>query len=411
MIFINRVYKRKKLRSCKNYKKKKENTTSKYISNNLPILNKNAIPKFTRVQTFGIEKGERKLQQIPNNPRKNNSRGKISKYSLEPISRHNNLLESSREIKPLNEIYNKENIEKIYDTKSGKKKDNFNKVFVNNNMFKMQLNEENQYKRQLSVSKHNKPFSSHLSNLNIVPFIRNDNDEINFKDKFNEELNNINENLLPNTRKHLSLKENFDKISHELVNSKSKNGMKEFSSNNNKMNIANKLNYNENFAKNIPIINTNIDYQKIFEKTHHTSSNAQKQSVNKKRDSSKNKDIINFNSNYLPKKVVNTIPLISSLNNSNERPFSQNEINFFHNNIIPSKWKDTEGVLRINSKPIEEISNNLKEMPIPGTNLYSGKGNYSRIHSGYRDLKNRNEFNKKDEIHFPRNTAYNSHKD
>jgi hypothetical protein len=113
----------------------------------------------------------------------------------------------------------------------------------------------------------------------------------------------------------------------------------------------------------------------------------------------------------LPKKVVNTIPLISSLNNSNERPFSQNEINFFHNNIIPSKWKDTEGVLRINSKPIEEISNNLKEMPIPGTNLYSGKGNYSRIHSGYRDLKNRNEFNKKDEIHFPRNTAYNSHKD
>jgi len=411
LIFINRIYKRKKLRSCKNSRKKKEITTSKYISNNLPILNKNPIPKLTRLQTLGIEKADHKLQQIPHNPRKNNSRGKITKYSLEPISRHHNLLESSREIKPFNEINNKENLEKIYDTKSGKKKDKFRKVMVNNNNFKLPINEENQFKRQLSVNKHNKPFSSHLSNLNIIPFIRHDNDEINFKGKFNEEFNIIDENILPNSRKNLSIKENLDKISHELGNGKSKNGMIEFSSNSNILNIANKINYNGNFSKNIPLINTNIDYQKILERTHHTSSNAQKQSSNKKRDSSKNKEIINFNSNYLPKKVGNIIPLISSLNNSNDKPFTQNEINFFHNNIIPSKWMDHEGILRINTKPIEETSNNLKEMPIPSTNLYSGKGNYSRIQSGYRDLKNRNEFNKKDEIHIPRNITYNSHKD
>jgi len=374
----------------------------------LPILNKNPIPKLTRLQTFGIEKVDRKIQQLPKST-KNNSRAKISKYSLEPISRHLNLLESSREKKPLNENLNRE---KIYDNKSGKKIDQFQKIMTNNNIFKVPINEDNQFKRQLSVNKHNKPFSSHLNNINIIPFVRYDNED--HKVRNNEELNNFEENNIINSRKIHLTKENIDKISHEIVSSKTKNGMIEFSSNSNIHNIANKINYNGNFSKNIPIINTNIDYQKILERTNNISSNLQKySSSNKKRDSSKNKEITNFNSNFLPKKVINVIPPLSSLNNSNDKPFSHNETNLLHNNnIIPSKWIDNEGVLsKVNTKQIEETTNNLKEMPIPSSNLYSGKGSYSRIQSGYRDLKYRNDYNKRDEIYIPRNSTYNSHKD
>ena len=343
--------------------------------------------------------------------RKNNSRAKISKYSLEPISRHLNLLESSREKKPLNENLNRE---KHNDNRSGKKIEKFQKILTNNNIFKVAFNEENQFKRQLSVNKQNKPFSSHLNNINIIPFIKHDNDDHSHKVKTNEDFNNFEENNMVVGRKLHLTKENFEKISNEIANSKSKNGMMEFSSNINIHNIANKINYNGNFSKNIPMINTNLEYQRIIERTNNLSSNLQKYtSSNKKRDSSKNKEITNFNSNFVPKKVVNVIPPISSLNNSNDKPFSHIETNLLHNNnIIPSKWMDNEGLPpKVNTKHIEETTNNLKEMPIPSSNLYSGKGSYSRIQSGYRDLKYRNDFNKKDEIYIPRNSTYNSHKD
>jgi hypothetical protein len=85
--------------------------------------------------------------------------------------------------------------------------------------------------------------------------------------------------------------------------------------------------------------------------------------------------------------------------------FSHQEQHFSYNNAhLPPKKLEYDMASKPASKLGEEPTiqiPHLKEMPIPSSNLYSGKNSYNRIQSGYRDLKSRQgEFGRKDENQF-----------
>lgn len=334
------------------------------------------------------------------NSRKPNSRQhKITKYSLEPISRHRNILESSREKNPqFDKNTNLENLDKFLDNKSIYK-EKLQNIALNSN-FKIPKNGEKSIKRELSVNKLKKPLTNNSNN--IIPFVKNDyTSEICYKTKLNDD-HLIDDNIITKSKKLLLTKENFDNITQDLVNSKNKNIKIELSSkypsnNNNFSGKVSKINYNGNYSKNLNNnLKINIDYQKIIEKGSNISSNLPKyikSSTQKREFSSKE---VNFNSHLIPKPCVNVIPSITSLNNSNDKTISQNNEHFTYNNF--SKKLELDVAL---TKAIKNNDDNfhLKEMPIPSLNLYNGKGNYNRLNSGYRDLKYRNELSRKEEIY------------
>ena len=384
-------------------KKKKQNKSS---NKGLKLQNKNFMPNLHNLHLLGKENENANIFTRENSRKPNSRHHKITKYSLEPISRHKNILESSRDKKPHYEkndkhekINNIENYEKFLDYKSGYKFEKLHNIVINNN-FKIQPNCDIPIKRENSVNKLKKPLSNNFNN--IIPFTKNDITETSFKAKLNDD-HVIDENIITKTKKLLLTKENFDKMSQDLANPKSKNIkielLSKYPSNNiNFSGKASKINYNGNYNKNANSnLTNNNDFTKVLEKNSNISTNLPKyiKSSSKRRELSSHSKEINFNSHFVPKPSINVVPSITSLNNSNDKTTTPH-VHLTFNNVL--KKIEIDASTKISLK-INDDHCQLKEMPIPSLNLYNAKNSYNRLNSGYRDLKYRNELSRKEEIY------------
>lgn len=389
------------MQANKSKKPKIPSSSSNYLTN-LPALGKNYMPKLHNLHSLVKEESTIATRE---NSRKPGSRRQVTKHSLDPISRHKNTLESSREKKQFYAHDHPDNLEKFLENKN-----TYKLAMIN-------LNSNNQTQgdktsvRENSVSKPKKPFSSNFHNLNIVPF-----NKVDYTSESSNKNHDFNEENLPNKQKKmLATKNNFERVHVESASSKASNIQLDFStkykSNLNVLSIAGKLNYNANFTKNIshiPPSSHQADYSRQFDKSSFQNNIPKyNDSSSKKRNNSKSKskDVINFNSNFSQRKMPN-IPSIAGLNNSNDKHYNHPETNLAYNSHQAPKKLEFDYHL---AKPVypkgEEPTIQipvLKEMPIPSSNLYSGKNTYNkRIQSGFIELKSRQaDLGRKDELNY-----------
>jgi hypothetical protein len=172
------------------------------------------------------------------------------------------MLESSREKKQIPQD-NYDKFEKFLEHKSSYK---LAKINLNSNI---QTFADKNSKREDSVNKSKKPFSSNFHNINIVPYGKSEYTS----EASHRQIDLKEELLISKTKKLLPTKDNFDRMQLESANTNKRQVKLEFpskyNSNINVLNIANKINYNGNFNKNLnqnPPNSNFIEFNKNHEK-------------------------------------------------------------------------------------------------------------------------------------------------